>query len=244
MHVQSNGVRENRLLSLLGPEDRARLEPFLERIHLASHQTLATQHQPLTHVYFPIDAVTSTLLELPDGESIEVGLMGAEGLTGLNLLYGVARSSTTVIAQIPGAAVRMPAQAFVREVVQSHGSMFQLMLRYSNAFNEMVAEVAACNASHSVEQRCARWILLAHDRVGRDSFPLTHEYLALMLGVRRASVSSAASLLRLGGAIDYSRGHVSITDRDRLIAAACGCYGAMVATMEEFFESTRERAER
>ena len=186
--------------------------------------------------------MTSTLLELPDGESIEVGLMGAEGLTGLNLLYGVARSNTTVIAQIPGSAVRMPAPVFVREVVRLGGPAYQLMLRYAHAFNEMVAEVAACNASHSVEQRCARWILLAHDRVGRDSFPLTHEYLALMLGVRRASVSSAASLLRMVGAIDYSRGHVNVTDRERLISAACGCYGAMVATMEDFKRTARTAA--
>lgn len=239
MRLRAEGERENFLLAMLSPDEHARLAPFFEYVQLASHQTMATQHQPIAHVYFPIDAVLSTLMELPDGESIEVGLMGAEGLSGLSLLFGVSRSTTTVIAQIPGAAVRIPASVFVREVVERGGPFYRMLLRYANAFTEMIAEVAACNASHSVEQRCARWILLAHDRIGQNSFPLTHEYLALMLGVRRASVSSAASLLRMSGAIDYSRGHILVRDRDRLFAAACGCYGAMVATMNEF--SMREQ---
>jgi CRP-like cAMP-binding protein len=191
--------------------------------------------EPIERVVFPIDAVTSTLMELPEGESIEVGLMGAEGFVGLSLLYDEAIASTTVIIQIPGNGFEMRTADFAREVVQRDGEAYRLLLRYANRFFAVVAQVAACNASHSVEERLARWTLLVHDRVGRDRFPLTHEFLALMLGVRRAGVSQAASALRLAGAIDYTRGEMSVGDRKLLEKASCGCYQAITNTLESLF---------
>lgn len=231
----AEAARENRLLGSLDPIERARLAPFVERVYLELHQILASQHQPIEHVYFPVRAVTSTLLELIDGETVEVGLMGTEGVTGLSLLYGVRRSNTTVIAQIPGTADRIPAKVFIHEIVERGGPFYRLLLRYANAFMEMIAQVGACNVSHSIEQRCARWILLAHDRVDQDTFPLTHEYLALMLGVRRAGVSGAANTLRAFGAIGYGRGHIQVLDREKLQQLSCPCYVAMVATMDMVF---------
>ncbi|HEX3467676.1 MAG TPA: Crp/Fnr family transcriptional regulator [Candidatus Elarobacter sp.] len=227
--------RQNRLLGSLDGIERARLAPFIERVDLDSHQVLSSPQQPIEGVFFPVEAVASTLLELVDGQTVEVGLMGAEGMTGLSLLFGVRRSNTTVVAQMPGTADRMPARAFTCEVVERGGPFYRLLLRYANGFMEMTAQIGACNASHSIEQRCARWILLAQDHVGGDTFPLTHEYLALMLGVRRAGVSGAASALRAIGAIDYGRGHIEVIDRARLLQATCPCYAAMVTTMNAVF---------
>jgi len=229
--------RGNYLLATLDHDERRRLEPLVERVHLEHKDPLATRGERIAHVYFPVDTVTSTLMELPEGDTVEVGLMGAEGMTGLSLLYGESLSNTTVIAQIPGSADRIAADDFVREVVERPGALYKLLLRYANVFMAMIAQAAACNASHSIEQRSARWIALSHDRVGRDSFPVTHEYLALMLGVRRASVTGAMNVLRLAGAIEYGRGHIVVRDREQLVNAACGCYPAMAAMTDSLFEA-------
>ncbi|HEY6235088.1 MAG TPA: Crp/Fnr family transcriptional regulator [Candidatus Elarobacter sp.] len=220
------------MLAALGHDERTRLAPHFERVELKRGQELAGYRAPIRHAYFPVDAVTSTLMELPDGESVEVGLMGTEGVTGLSLLYGERDSNTTVVAQVPGSADRIAADVFAREVVACGGPFYRLLLRYANAFMEMMAQAGACNGSHTVEQRFARWLLLTHDRVGTDYVPLTQEYFALMLGVRRASVSGAAQFLRMNGAIEYHRGHVQVRDRSKLLEATCGCYFAMVETME------------
>ena len=174
-------------------------------------------------------------MELPEGDTVEVGLMGAEGVVGLALLYGQRISNANVIVQIPGHGLRIPADVFAREVVEHGGEFYRLLLRYANMFSAMVAQGAACNASHGVDQRLARWILQVHDRVGTAQFPLTHEFIALMLGVRRASVSEAASRLRQAGAIDYRIGAIQVTDRAALEAAACGCYAVMRRFSDNIF---------
>lgn len=225
---------ESRLLASLHADDRARLEGSLDQVFLCHGAVLATRHEPIEHVYFPIDALGSTVIELEEGDSVEVGVIGTEGMSGLSLLYGQTLSMATVVAQIAGNAYRMSATAFLRDVVERGGAPYRRLLGYANAFGEMMAQGAACNATHSVEQRCARWILQAHDRVPSDTLPLTHEYLGIMLGVRRASVSAAANLLRLAGAIHYGRGDVKVLDRDKLLEAACTCYRAMDATMAPF----------
>jgi CRP-like cAMP-binding protein len=176
-------------------------------------------------------------MELPEGDIVEVGLMGSEGIVGLDLLYRQTQAVTTVIAQIPGTAARMSAHDFLREVVDRGGPFYALLLRYARAFLGMVSQCAACNASHSVEQRFARWLLMVHDRVSRDDFPLTHEFAALMLGVRRASVTQAASMLRQAGAIDYKVGEVTVCDRKVLEAVTCGCYVLMREMAESVFEN-------
>jgi CRP-like cAMP-binding protein len=231
----SDGRRRNFLLATLDGDERRRIEPLFQRVHLDHKEALAVRGEPIRALYFPVDCVTSTLMELPEGDTVEVGMMGAEGFTGLSLLSGEARSGTTVIAQIPGTAERISAPDFVREVVERGGPFYQLLLRYANVFMSLVAQNAACNASHSIEQRCGRWIALSEDRVGRDHFPITHEYLALMLGVRRASVTGAMNALRLAGAIEYERGHIHVLDGATLRRAACGCYAVMRAMAESLF---------
>lgn len=199
-------------------------------------QTLSAAGEPIAYAYFPIDAVTSTLMDLPEGESVEVGLMGAEGVVGLALLYGRRVASTTVIVQVDGDAYRIRSDDFVREIVDANTAFYKLLLRYANVFLAMVAQNAACNASHSVEQRFARWLLLLHDRVQRDAFPLTHEFSAIMLGVRRASVTQVANTLRNVGAIDYRTGRMQVVDRDALASSSCGCYEVIHDLSESIFD--------
>ncbi|HEX3464114.1 MAG TPA: Crp/Fnr family transcriptional regulator [Candidatus Elarobacter sp.] len=225
----------------MGDDERARLTPYMEQVHVEPRQTLSAAGEPIEHVYFPVDAVTSTLMLLPEGESVEVGLMGAEGVVGLALLYGDQIASTTVIVQIGGAAVRIRSEDLVREVVERGTPFHRLLLRYANLFLAMVAQVAGCNASHSVEQRLARWLLLVHDRVGRDTFALTHEFAALMLGVRRASVTQVANTLRTAGAIEYRSGQVTIVERAALEHASCGCYEVIRDLSESIFDHARRQ---
>lgn len=222
-----SGIFRNELLAALPLAEQQRLLPFTEEIAMPLRQTLCETGAPITHAVFPCDAITSTLVQMPEGDSIEVGLMGAEGVVGLDLLYGVRESATTVVVQLAGSGVRIRTDDFEREVLAKNGDFYSLLLRYSRAFFAMVAQSGACNASHALQQRLARWLLLVHDRVRTDRFPLTHEYIALMLGVRRATVSEAANGLRIAGAIDYDRGEIRVMERHALERSACGCYAVM-----------------
>ena len=150
--------------------------------------------------------------------------MGAEGFVGLSLLYGVRQSNGTVIVQIPGQALRMKTADFLRQVQLKGGACLEALLRYANFFQVMVQQHAACNIVHGVEQRMCRWILLTHDRAGGNSFALTHEYLSLMLGVRRATVSVIAHSLKEKGLVNYKRRKLTVTDRAGLEACSCECY--------------------
>lgn len=161
---------------------------------------------------------------MADGGTVGVGLMGSEGAVGLGLLSGDRRSLRTTMVQVPGTASRMDADVFQREVVEHAGEAKNVFRRFYDGFSEGVAQLAACIAMHPIEQRFAGRLLAIHDRVGRDTFPLTHEFEALMLGVRRASVTLAAAHLREIHAIDYHSGEVVITNRRILEQTACGCY--------------------
>ncbi len=227
-------MTENRLLASLPSKERARLSPYLEPVSVDFHQRLVEFNQPIEYVWFPDDCVTSTVVDSRDGSTIEVGLMGAEGMVGLSLIFGVEKSNATVIVQVAGRATRMRAAAFIKEVVEKGGPLFKLLQVYVNYFLGMVAQHAACNAVHPVEERMCRWILLTHDRVGRDQFQLTQEYLALMLGVRRPSLSPIANQLKREELINYSRGTVTVLDRQGLEARSCECYD----TIREQFAQT------
>ena len=226
----------NRLLATLNEAEHARIAPYLDEVRMELRTNLSRADEPMRYAYFPHDAVASVLIDVDEGELVEVGLVGAEGIVGLSLLYGEPAAQTTVIVQIPGRVSRIPADVLVREVVTPATPFFRLLLRYANRFMVMTAQSGACNASHGAQQRLARWMLLMQDRVGRSHFPLTQEFAALMLGVRRATVTEAASSLRLAGAIDYQHGEIMIRDRAILETAACGCYPVMRRLMEEMVE--------
>ena len=217
-------VSENRLLAALPYEERNRLAPYLEAVSLRFPQVLVDFDTNIEYVYFVDTAVTSTVVRTPNGDAIEVGIMGAEGFVGLSLVYGVERSNATVLVQLPGRALRMRADDFVKHIMQAGGPAREQLLRYANYFQVMVQQHAACNVAHSVEERMCRWILLTHDRVGMDVFALTHEYLSVMLGVRRATITTIAHGLKQKGLITYTRGRLVVLNRSGLQACSCECY--------------------
>lgn len=216
-------AQANRLLGLLSPEDYRRLRPHLRRVPLAYRQSLYRANKALGFVYFIESGVGSLVNTLANGNAAEVGTIGNEGVVGLPLLLGDDRAPTSVYVQVPGVGLRMPAAQFRRELARS-ASMRAVMLRYVHALFNQVAQSAACSHFHSIEQRCARWLLMTHDRMHSDEFLLTQEFLAMMLGVQRTGVSVAAGALQRSGLIRYSRGMVTMLDRRGLQRRACECY--------------------
>ena len=224
MALPGQPAPRNRLLAALPPEDLARLRPQLERVELAFRQVLHAPEEPVTAVYFPETGYCSRLAPMEDGDSAEVGLIGPEGMVGLAVLHGGDRDGFELMVQVPGTALRMGAGAFC-EALDGVPALRALLLRYALAHFEQVARTAACNGRHHTDQRLARWLLMAHDRAKDDEFPMTHEFLAMMLGVRRAGITIAAGQLQKAGFIRYERGCIEVTDRPGLESVACECYG-------------------
>ena len=228
----------NRLLGLLPPADYARLCPHLDRIPLEYRQSLYQANKPIGFVYFIESGVGSLVNTMTNGDAAEVGTIGNEGIVGLPLLLGETRAPTSVYVQVPGVGLRMKAALFNKELARS-ASMRLVMHHYAHAFFNQVAQSAACNQFHSIEQRCSRWLLMTHDRMQSDEFLLTQEFLAMMLGVRRTGVSAAAGALQRAGLIRYKRGNVTIIDRRGLIGHSCECYDV---SKKEFDRLLSERA--
>jgi CRP-like cAMP-binding protein len=213
----------NRLLAALPPDELARLRPRLEPVEFHFNQTLYPAGSRIDAVLFIESGMVCMLATLQDGGQTEVGMAGREGMVGLATLLGGDVSLTEVRAQMDGTALRIGVAAF-REAMERNAGMRSLLLRYALAFHGQVTQIAACNAHHAIERRLARWLLMAHDRAEADGFPMTHEFVSMMLGVRRPGVSVAAGVLQKAGLIHYARGHLRIADRPRLEVAACECY--------------------
>ena len=213
----------NGLLAALPPEDLARLRPRLQPVELPFDQTLYPADGIVEAVLFVETGMVSLLATLEDGEQVEVGIAGSEGLIGLPLVLGDDRSLVEARVQMEGTALRMNVAAF-RDEVEGSAALRGLLKRYTLAFQAQVTMTAACNARHAIEQRLSRWLLTAHDRAGADEFPITHEFISMMLGVRRPGVSLAAGVLQKAGLIHYVRGRMAVTDRPGLEAASCECY--------------------
>ncbi len=214
----------NRLLNAMPDALFAELHVQLERIELTTGEDIALAGAPWTHAYFPESNILSVVNEMQDGGTVEVGTIGNEGVAGLPALMDATTSESRVFAQVPGIAHRAPVAAIV-SLMDREREVRRLINRYAQAYLSQVAQGAACNRLHGIEQRCARWLLLTRDRVDSDRFPLKQEFLSDMLGVRRAGVSVAASALQDAGLIRYSRGVIEVLDREGLIAASCECYG-------------------
>jgi CRP-like cAMP-binding protein len=214
----------NRLLAALPAADLVRLWPRLERVELEFRKTLYAPEEPIGSVYFPETGYVSRLAPMDDGDSAEVGLVGPEGMTGISLLLGANRENFEMLVQVPGTAMRMGAAAFGK-ALDDIPSLRPLLHRYVLAHFEQVARTGACNGRHDINQRLARWLLMAHERVEGDEFPMTHEFMGMMLGVRRAGVTVAAGTLQKAGLIRYRGGRMQVTDRPGLEAATCECYG-------------------
>jgi CRP-like cAMP-binding protein len=213
----------NRLLGLLPPGDYRRLRRHLRRVPLKYRQSLYAARRPIEFVYFIETGVGSLVNTMRNGQAAEVGTIGNEGMVGLPILLGDEHAPTSVYVQVPGEGLRMKATEFRKELARS-SSMRAVMLRYVHALFNQVAQSAACNHFHAIEQRCARWLLMTHDRMDSDQFLLTQEFLAMMLGVQRTGVSVAAGGLQRAGLIRYRHGVVTILDRSGLKRRACECY--------------------
>ena len=222
---------ENRLLSALSAEDFARLAPSLERIHLPVRFLMGGHGGVMDTVYFPETAVASLLAISPDGNRVEAGLFGAEGMSGLPVLLAEGRSPHDSLIQVEGNALRMPADAFAKAAWDSP-TLMGLMLRYAQTSSVQVAHTALSNALHTINERLARWILMCHDRVPTDQIALTHDFMALMLGTRRSSVTLALQTLEGSGLIRSLRGQVVVRDRAGLEEFAGDAYGAPEAEYE------------
>ena len=222
------GARGNRLieaLAVLAPSDAAWVATQIEPVELDIGQLIARAGEPFGHVYFPETAVLSIISRMADGTAVEVGTVGNEGMAGVGVFLGADVSVNETVAQIPGTAGRIESTRFV-DGAATRPELRRLLNRYTEAYLTQVAQTAACNRLHGIDARCARWLLMTHDRVGEaERFPLTQEYLAIMLGVRRGGVSLAAGTLRDAGLIRYSRGAIRVVDRAGLETAACECYG-------------------
>ena len=215
--------RTNRLLSLLSDDDYERLRPHLSHVVFDYKKSLYEASRPIDNVYFPIDGVASLVLTTAEGASAEVGTIGNEGLVGLPICLGDRDAPSSVYVQVPGTALGMEARLF-RGELERNRALNLIMLRYAHAFFNQVAQSAACAHLHLVEQRCCRWLLMTRDRMPSGDFLLTHEFLGMMLGVRRTTVTDVMGSLQKAGLIRYRRGHVTILNQEALHRRTCECY--------------------
>ncbi|HJT66901.1 MAG TPA: Crp/Fnr family transcriptional regulator [Pyrinomonadaceae bacterium] len=228
--------KDNLLLAALPPEERHRLDPFLKWTATEFEDPLIEPDEPIAHVFFPHDAVSSTVHETADGASVETGLAGVEGMVGIPLWLHMPTAPTRTFIQIPGYGYRMKTTDFIREVRDRAGSPLNgLLARYTNAFLNMTSIAAACNRLHALDQRLCRWLKLAHNRARRDEFPLRQQFMAQMLGVQRPTVSTTAHMLQQAGLISYTRGQMKILDPEGLADGACECYEIMEREFDGVF---------
>lgn len=228
--------RDNVILSALPREDLERMMPALEPVQLPTGRSLYEIGKSIEHVYFVCRGVASLMTPMKEGIAVELATVGAEGMVGMPVFLGDERMPSRAFMQVPGYGVRMEADAF-RKFVRASEALNKALLRYTLALMTQMAQNAACNRTHTIEERCARWLLMTQDRVKDDTFPLTQEFLAQMLGVRRPTVSIAAGILAQAGLISYVRGKMRIVDREGLKNASCECYGIIAGEFERLLGS-------
>jgi CRP-like cAMP-binding protein len=230
----------NRILSSLPHTTLKRIQPELVPITTVRGQVIDQADRPITYLYFVNRGLVSFVKTMQDGRTVEVGAVGIEGITSPNALFGIDKAIVGSIVQIPGTALRIRRDILWREMERDDALLAMMHKCARFAIGELI-QTAACNRLHTLEERCCRWLLIAHDNALAKSFPLTHEFLAMMLGVQRAGVSIAARLLQKAGLIQYTRGRVTIRDQSGLKNAACECWGAMRAERERIFGSPKRR---
>ncbi|HEX7313803.1 MAG TPA: Crp/Fnr family transcriptional regulator [Pyrinomonadaceae bacterium] len=221
-----NLLLTNRLLSALPAEDFARLFPHLEPVSLAAGEVLYKLDEEMRYAYFPETMVVSHLYILSEGGMTEADMIGREGMTGLSAVFNVPPPSYMTEVALGGSALRARVDVLRQEFARG-GALQQVLVRYAAARIALLSRRAVCNGNHRVEERLCTWLLMMHDRAGDHPLTLTHERISRHLGTRRAGVTSAATMLRDRGVIDYTRGQIRITDREALETAACECYPAV-----------------
>jgi CRP-like cAMP-binding protein len=225
----------NRLLLKLNSADYQRLQPDLEEVSLHENQVLHGLGNVVSHVYFPNDAIVSVLIEVAQGRTVEVAMEGNEGVVGLAIHLGGLNSCNLSNVRHAGTAMRLP----VRALAESSGGVGEfegLLRKYIHAFFMQIAQLGVCNRFHTFDARLARWLLMTHDRTGALELNATQMSMAQMLGVRRSTVTDAASRLLKQNIIDYRRGRIEILDRARLRGAACPCYDIIKRQYDSFLD--------
>jgi CRP-like cAMP-binding protein len=221
--MATNTSLQNVVLSSIPARELKRLGPNLESVSLTFGEILYQPGDRISHVYFPTNCLISLLTVVDKRRSLEVGMVGNEGMAGMPFILGVGVSGVRALVQGGGAALRMEAASFRTEFGRNHG-LQQALHRYTYALMAQISQTAACNRFHGAEQRLARWLLMTRDRVHSERFALTHAFLAHMLGLRREGVTEAASALKRRGLIEYTRGQIRINSSRGLAAASCSCY--------------------
>lgn len=216
----------NELLRSLPADVYAAVAPKLESLQMQSREVLVRPNSAIDALYFPRTCVISHVVLLAREHMVEAATAGREGFVGVPVVHGVGSTNIKSLVQIEGELARLPVPSF-RELQANDGILTATLLRYAQGLHEQTAQSVACNRRHSLEERCARWLLMTHDRVNGDTFVLTQEYLAAMLGVRRAGVSEAAGRLQREGLIRYSRGRLTVVNRGGLETASCECYAVI-----------------
>ena len=225
-------AEKNSILRALTPDDHARVMEHATSVPLRLRQDLIEPNEPIRYVWFPQSGMLSLVNDMEDGKTtIEVGVMGREGVAGLTLFHGAKTQPCRVLVQVAGEAKRVPAEAF-QELAKELPALEKILHTYTLALMNQASQLVACNRLHSLEQRCAKWLLTTHDHLDSQELPLTQEFLAIMLGVRRPGVTVAAQTLQDAGLIKYRRGRIAITDRRGLEMVACECYGRIRADYE------------
>lgn len=232
MHRAPQDRPLNHILARLPFEDLSRMQPDLHTVQIAHKQIVVKQGETVEHVYFPNSGVFSMTTAMADGSAVEVATIGKEGLVGLQLFFEDTTSAGEVMLQVPeGSAERMSVGAFRKEL-DRHGALQRAIRRYAQALMTLMGQSIACMALHHADARCCRWLLMTHDRVERDQFMLSQEFLAMMLGVSRPTASTVAGVLQDAGFIRYSRGRMTILNRQALEQGACECYRTVKTEFE------------
>jgi CRP-like cAMP-binding protein len=236
--VEKAHLARNFLLSRLSPEDLDLLQPLLTTVELSFRQPLEERNRLIEHVYFPAAGIVSIVADAGHDAQIEVGIIGYEGVSGHPVIIGDGRASNSAFAQVPGTAFRIKS-ADLRSAVESSASLRQLLLRFIQVFAVQAAQTALANGQSKLDERLTRWLLMAHDRLGKTELPLTHELLSIMLGVRRAGVTQALHKLEGEGLIHARRGIITILDRRGLEKIAGAIYGAPEAEYKRLIGQPR-----
>lgn len=218
--------KQNRILATLPAEDYARLLPYLESIFMPLGHVIHEPGAPITHLYFPATSIVAPVYGEENGTSVRLAIIGHEGLTGISSLLGSGGTPTGVVVQSAGNGYRAKTNVLQREFALC-GKFQQLVLHYTQALITQTAQNAVCNRHHNIEQQLGRFLLMSLDRLSGNELQMTHEQLAIMLGVRRESVTQAALKLQTIGAIRYSRGHITVVDREELENSVCECYAVV-----------------
>lgn len=226
--------RQNRLLRALPPEDYARAAPYLEPVTLEVGTVLYKSGHDPGYVYFPTTAVVSLLSTMENGAHAEIAITGHDGMVGVALFMGGATTTTDAIVQSAGLAYRLSAE-MVRQEFGRGGELNHVLLRYAQALFTQMAQTAACNRHHSLEQQLCRWLLLRLDLLPTNEVAATHDVIASLLGVRRSGISEVARHLRAAGLISYTRGSITVADRAKLEQCACECYSVVKTEVDRLF---------